>query len=86
MTNEEEALAWLVKAIEPPKALNLKKPEVPEKKPETTKKTAPKPDTEPVEKAAPEAEPVKPKASKKSAPKPDVTLQREAVADPRPQG
>ena len=34
LTNEEEALAWLVKAIEPPKALNLKKPEFLEKKPE----------------------------------------------------
>ena len=86
MTNEEDALAWLVKAIEPPKALNLKKPEAPQKKTEPVEEPASKPDTKPAEKTAPETEPVKTKGPKKSPPKLDVSVQREAVADPKPQG
>ena len=96
LTNEEEALAWLVKAIEPPVAMNLKKPEAPEKKLEApSKKPAaepkPKPDSKPAKKpaekpAAAEEEVLKPKEPKKSAPKPDVAAPRKAVADPKPQG
>ena len=82
MTNEEDALAWLVKAIEPPKALNLKKPEAAQKKTEAVEEPASKP----AEKTAPETEPVKTKEPKKSPPKLDVSVQREAVADPKPQG
>ena len=92
LTNEEEALAWLVKAIEPPVAMNLKKPEAPEKKLEApSKKPAaepkPKPDPKPAKKpTAAEEEVVKPKQPKKSDPKPDIAAPRKAVADPKPQG
>ena len=89
LTNEEKALAWLVKTIEPPVAMNLKKPEAPEKKPVAEPK--PKPDSKPAKKpaekpAAAEEEVLKPKEPKKSAPKPDVAAPRKAVADPKPQG